>query len=89
MITDFDAVASAPDASYALYEPATELLVNGMQACSWASRDNRLADPRVTKTVVITSGDGSYVFEFRCVESRLPEAQSIFDAILVSFTPGD
>ncbi len=87
MIADFTSSISSLDTTLGLYEPATDLLINSMQACSWAYRDRATTDPQITHAVVVTSGDGSYVFEFRCPESSLPTSQAVFDAVLVSFRP--
>jgi hypothetical protein len=70
-----------------LYEPVTEFQVNGMAARSWATRDPGALGPTVTRTVIITSGDGAYILEFCSPEIRLNANRPIFDAILDSFRP--
>jgi predicted Zn-dependent protease len=70
-----------------LYEPVTEIKVNGMAARSFATRDPGPLGPTITRSVTIISGDGAYLFDFCSPESSLDLNRPIFNAILDSFRP--
>jgi hypothetical protein len=84
MVADF---LTGNYASTRLYESAHDFQVNGMSACSWAVRSEGSLGAGINTTVVVSTGDGLYFFSFWSVETRLPQNQAIFEAILNSFVP--
>jgi hypothetical protein len=81
-----DFLAGHPAAT-TLYESAHDFQVNGAAACSWATSTKTAQGVVIATNVYIAAGESLCSFSFWSLETRLPQNQATFDAILNSFSP--